>query len=450
MTPKLECRRHHVAVFLSHFFMFGLPQRATALWLAVAVSSSAVLLAAGVAAAGQLRWAPVAVLFAVACAIAESFQISLQTSRPGDHVKFSLSGAVILASALTLPLPWSLLAIGLGIAIGNRPVWFKRFYNVGLDVLSAAGAGLIWHFASANTNLYDLAALPWTVAAVLAYFALSSGLTSGIVALASRMPFRTIYLRTNRNTWHIYLGMLFLGVLIAILWNLSAWTVALAAIPLTAVYFALRNTVGLETETIGALFNLADILDARDPYTHGHSLRVGEYAEKLALSMGLSSDEAHLIFLAGRLHDIGKCAIRNEVLLKPSALDEAERAHMCIHPEVGASMLASFSLFGDCAKYVRGHHERWDGAGYPDQLEGETIPLGARIIAVVDSFDAMTTTRPYRKALPRAEAYRRLVEGAGTQWDPRIIASFLKQLDTNPPGVTEPLPLPATELRLAA
>jgi putative nucleotidyltransferase with HDIG domain len=244
--------------------------------------------------------------------------------------------------------------------------------------------------------------------------------------------------------------MLFLGVLIAILWNLSAWTVALAAIPLTAVYFALRNTVGLETETVGALFNLADILDARDPYTHGHSLRVGEYAEKLALSMGLSSDQAHLIFLAGRLHDIGKCAIHNEVLLKPGALDEEERAHMGIHPEVGASMLASFSLFGECARYVRGHHERWDGAGYPDGLEGETIPLGARIIAVTDSFDAMTTTRPYRNALPRTEAYRRLVEGAGTQWDPRIIAAFLKLLDTTALGETEPLPLVVIEERLAA
>jgi HD-GYP domain-containing protein (c-di-GMP phosphodiesterase class II) len=420
------------------------------LWLVVVVSSSAVLLGASIGAAEQLRWAPVAVLFAVASAIAESFQVSLQTSRPGDHVKFSLSGALLIATALTLPLPWSLLSVGFGMALGNRPIWFKRMYNVGLSVLAAAAAGLLWHFSPGTANIYDIDALPWTVAAVLAFFALSSGLTSGIVATASGMPFRTIYARTNRNTWHIYLGMLFLGVLIAILWNLSAWTVALAAIPLTAVYFALRNTVGLETEMIGALFNLADILDARDPYTHGHSLRVGEYAEKLALSMGSSSDQAHLIFLAGRLHDIGKCAIRNEVLLKPAALNEEERKHMCIHPDVGASMLASFSLFGECAAYVRGHHERWDGAGYPDGLRGEAIPLGARIIAVVDSFDAMTTTRPYRQALPRAEAYRRLSEGAGTQWDPQVITAFLKLLDTTELGESEPLALPATELRPAA
>jgi len=236
--------------------------------------------------------------------------------------------------------------------------------------------------------------------------------------------------------------MLFIGVLIAVLWVTSPWAIALAAIPLTAIYYTLRNTVSLETQTVDALFNLADILDARDSYTHGHSLRVGQYAEKLALAMRLSGDDAHLIFLAGRLHDIGKCAIKNEVLLKPSALNEEEFEHMCIHPEVGSSMLASFSLFSECARYVRGHHERWDGRGYPDKLQGENIPLGARIIAVADAFDAMTTTRPYRKALPVAEARRRLIEGAGSQWDARIVTAFLRLLETTPLGQPEPLPLP--------
>ncbi len=95
-------------------------------------------------------------------------------------------------------------------------------------------------------------------------------------------------------------------------------------------------------------------------------------------------------------------------------------------------MLASFSLFSECARYVRGHHERWDGRGYPDKLAGENIPLGARIIAVADAFDAMTTTRPYRKALPVAEARRRLIEGAGSQWDARIVTAFLRLLETTP------------------
>jgi putative nucleotidyltransferase with HDIG domain len=199
-----------------------------------------------------------------------------------------------------------------------------------------------------------------------------------------------------------------------------------------------------------AMFQMADILDARDPYTHGHSLRVGQYAEQLALAMGIKGDNAHLIFLAGRLHDIGKCAIQNEVLLKPGALTDDEYAHMCIHPEVGASMLASFSLFKECARYVRGHHERWDGNGYPDKLREDAIPLGARIIAVADAFDAMTTTRPYRKALPIAEARRRLAEGAGSQWDPRAITAFLVLLEATTLGQHEPLVLPTPTPTAAA
>jgi HD-GYP domain-containing protein (c-di-GMP phosphodiesterase class II) len=126
------------------------------------------------------------------------------------------------------------------------------------------------------------------------------------------------------------------------------------------------------------------------------------------------------------LHDIGKCAINNEVLLKRSSLDEEETNHMRRHPEVGSAMLAHFSLFSDVALFVRGHHERWDGQGYPDGLQGEAIPLESRIIAVVDSYDAMTTTRPYRVALAHAEALRRLQNGAGRQWDPRVVATFVK------------------------
>jgi HD-GYP domain-containing protein (c-di-GMP phosphodiesterase class II) len=431
--------------------MLGLPRKATILWWSVAIGALVVLVASADAAASDVRRLPIAVLMAIACGIAENFKVDLPTSRPGHRMSFSLAGALSVAALLVLPLPWAVLSIAAGMAVGNRTVWFKRLFNTGDLALATAAAGFIWQHSPTPTNASTVEAIPWTVATVIAFFIVNIGLACSMVAFASGMPLLITWWRSNRNTWPPNLGMLFLGVLVAILWSLSAWTIALAAIPLTAVYYALRNTVGLETETIGALFKLADILDARDPYTHGHSLRVGEYAEKLALAMGLSSDAAHLVFLAGRLHDIGKCAIKNEVLLKPGALNDEEREHMCIHPEVGSSMVASFSLFGECAKYVRGHHERWDGAGYPDKLKGDAIPLGARIIAVVDSFDAMTTTRPYRKALPRAEAYQRLAEGAGTQWDPRIIPVFLSLLETTSLAEGEPLELAAqAPLRPAA
>jgi putative nucleotidyltransferase with HDIG domain len=203
-------------------------------------------------------------------------------------------------------------------------------------------------------------------------------------------------------------------------------------IALLALHRAIDDRVKLETQTLDSLFELADILDARDKYTHGHSERVGFYAEQLAIQLGLSSDRAHLAFLAGRLHDIGKCAISNEVLRKPAALDEEEQSHMRMHPAVGGEMLGHFSLFREVARYVRGHHEQWDGSGYPDGLRGEAIPLESRIISVVDSFDAMTTTRPYRSALAQSEAVRRLRDGAGKQWDPKVVTAFLEWLERQP------------------
>jgi putative nucleotidyltransferase with HDIG domain len=208
------------------------------------------------------------------------------------------------------------------------------------------------------------------------------------------------------------------------------------AIALVALHSAMADRVKLETQTLESLFELADILDARDKYTHGHSERVGYYAEQLAIELELPSDRAHLSFLAGRLHDIGKCAIDNEVLLKRGALDDHEREHMRRHPEVGSAMLAHFSLFRDVARFVRAHHERWDGEGYPDGLRGEAIPLESRIIAVVDSYDAMTTTRPYRTALPHPEAVRRLLEGAATQWDPDVVAAFVRWAEQRQPVPT--------------
>lgn len=407
------------------------------------------MLACALTAPLQLRIVGAAVLFAIAGSIAETFSVPLPTSRPGNRVESSVGAAVAIAALLLLPLQWAVLTVAVATLSGRRTAWYKRIYNTGQAALSACAGALLWYMAGA-LSVTELRAVPFILGSSLAYTATNILLVSGIVALAAGLPLRLTLIRGHRHTWPAVLGVVFVGVLIAVLWSVSAWTIALAAIPLTALYYTLRNTVSLETNTVEALFQLADILDARDAYTHGHSLRVGQYAEKVALALGIAGDDAHLIFLAGRLHDIGKCAIRNEVLLKPGALDDEERAHMCIHPAVGGSMLASFSLFKECARYVRGHHERWDGKGYPDGLSGENIPLGARIIAVADAFDAMTTTRPYRKALPVAEAHRRLSEGAGTQWDPRVIAVFLELLENTSLGQQEPLVLPTATQPTAA
>jgi HD-GYP domain-containing protein (c-di-GMP phosphodiesterase class II) len=172
-----------------------------------------------------------------------------------------------------------------------------------------------------------------------------------------------------------------------------------------------------------ALERIALALEARIPGTTGHSRRVAEYARDLAEGMGLPPAQATKIAQAGTVHDIGKTCVPGTVLNKPGPLDERERGLVRRHATTGAAMVADL---GDTelTAFVRHHHERYDGGGYPDRLAGEQIPLGARILAVADTFDALTSNRPYRRALEHAQALKVLGAEAGTQLDPQVVACF--------------------------
>jgi diguanylate cyclase (GGDEF)-like protein len=173
-----------------------------------------------------------------------------------------------------------------------------------------------------------------------------------------------------------------------------------------------------------AAASLARAVDSRDAYTGSHSERVAALSGRIASQLGRSSEEIELTRLAGSLHDLGKLAIPEEILRKPSALTEAERLVLERHPQIGYRMLESLGV-EPIAEWVLHHHERWDGTGYPDGLEGGLIPLGARIIFVADAFDAMTSNRLYRVPLTHEEALREVERCAGTQFDPDVVQAFL-------------------------
>ncbi|WP_308531504.1 HD domain-containing phosphohydrolase [uncultured Paenibacillus sp.] len=174
---------------------------------------------------------------------------------------------------------------------------------------------------------------------------------------------------------------------------------------------------------------LAAALDARDPYTAGHSLRVAEYAVKIGELARLPEERIDELRKAALLHDIGKIGIRDAVLLKEGRLTEEEWEQVKQHPVLGEAILKQVEPADAMAPYlpgVRSHHERYDGGGYPDGLSGEEIPLFGRIIAVADAFDAMTSDRPYRKGLDRDQAIEILEQGRGTQWDPYFAELFVQ------------------------
>ncbi len=176
------------------------------------------------------------------------------------------------------------------------------------------------------------------------------------------------------------------------------------------------------TENI--LFALAAAVEAKDPYTEGHLHRLEEYASQISTVLALPARTQQVNRYGALLHDIGKIGIPEAILNKPGKLTPEEFAIIQRHTEIGERICRPLRFGAAIAPIVRGHHERWDGGGYPDGLAGEAIPLCARIVAVADAFDAMTTDRPYRKALTLKRAWEILREGAGTQWDAAVVEAF--------------------------
>lgn len=185
----------------------------------------------------------------------------------------------------------------------------------------------------------------------------------------------------------------------------------------------------LQERFVDGMMTLVDALEARDRYTCGHSLRVALMAGRIGGRVLPRAVDVAEVQLAARLHDIGKVAIPDRLLDKPSRLTAEEVVLMDTHPVVGESILRPIGQLRNVATIIRGHHERWDGGGYPDGLSGEAIPIGSRILALADTFDAMTSQRPYRDSLGLAETRREIADLLGKQFDPVIGRTFLELID---------------------
>ena len=181
----------------------------------------------------------------------------------------------------------------------------------------------------------------------------------------------------------------------------------------------------MQRSVLQSLLGLANALEAKDEYTRGHSERVAGLAQRLALAAGLGIAEAKTIAEAGLLHDLGKIGVPEHILRKQGPLTDEEWIAMRRHPLTGAQIVAPLEFFADAALIVRHHHERHDGSGYPDGLKGNGIPVGARIVAIADVYDALTSERPYRRKLARAEAVQIMRDDAGLTLEPRLTELFL-------------------------
>jgi putative nucleotidyltransferase with HDIG domain len=185
-----------------------------------------------------------------------------------------------------------------------------------------------------------------------------------------------------------------------------------------------EKTRALEATSFASIEALARAIDARDPYTYGHSARVARLSFEIAREMGLQPDELAALGRAALLHDIGKIGVEDRVLRKPGPLTKREVIAMRAHPVIGYEMLKGLHFLASSLGGIRHHHEHWDGTGYPDRLSGEDIPPPVRILTVADALDALTSDRPYRTAMSFSEAVATIEAGAGIQFDPAVIRSL--------------------------
>jgi putative nucleotidyltransferase with HDIG domain len=176
---------------------------------------------------------------------------------------------------------------------------------------------------------------------------------------------------------------------------------------------------------IGSMRSFVAAIDAKDPYTRGHSERVAAYSRIISKHLGLSEDEQHRIWVGALLHDVGKIGIEDRILRKSGVLTDEEYEQMKLHPVIGAQIMSRIEQLKEMIPAIRWHHEAWNGKGYPDGRKGEEIPLGARILAVADAYGSMIDERPYQSARPPAEAVKELEQERGKQFDPVVVDTFL-------------------------
>ena len=305
----------------------------------------------------------------------------------------------------------------------------KMLFNISQYAITIYFSWLIYHLFKVNTGPLHLKTdASAMILSCLTYVVINFFLVSTVISLSqgSRL-LRQLTSDLKLELLH-FATLVPVSLLIVILYDYEPLSIIILVLPLAMAHFSFENYMTLRTETKNTIEVLANIIDKRDTYTSEHSLRVAYYCGKIADEIGLPANEYETLITAARVHDLGKVSVPDNILLKAGRLIPEEETIMANHALVGFIILNNLKFYKSGALYVYYHHERYDGKGYPSGLAGEDIPLGARIMAVVDSYDAMTSDRTYRKALSQEHAINELTENAGTQFDPKIVKVFIKIL----------------------
>lgn len=405
------------------------PGNVGVLFAAVVAAGAGVLTWSGLeyAASGSLA---LLMLLGAAVVLAELVQVpgDERSLDPLDAHPFSLSSGIHVAAAIVAgPFAAAIVA-----AFGILSVDTLRgararsvAFNASAFAVAAAAGGFAFELAGGTPGQLDVPFdfLP-AAAVAAAYFGTSTALVAAIIAASTRKPLPPLLLDKARGELFASSAETAVGVAVALSLTSEPWEMVALVPLLLSVYVAKRNLARLRSETARALETFANVVDERDPYTYRHSARVADYVEELADALGLPLGTVARLRWAGRLHDLGKISVDAAVLRKPGRLDDDEWTAMRRHPRLSARILRRFRFSSGEARAVEYHHERYDGGGYygvgPDEL-----PLAAHFLVVADSYDAMTSDRPYRQGLAPEVALAEIEAGAGRQFHPAVAKAFV-------------------------
>jgi HD-GYP domain-containing protein (c-di-GMP phosphodiesterase class II) len=359
--------------------------------------------------------------------------------------KTNTATAVYFAILLLYPPPIAVAAVGVAVLAGNATLALRRnpsgrrmrsvydtVFNVAQTMIAIGIAATVLYAFRPETAIVmlttsDLWAVP---AAAASLYLATTFLVSAVVSLQlSRNPW-DVWLSTQRIDVPAEASLYLIGFATGVLSTDHAWAPLVMVIPTAVVYMSTKRAVQLQDQTIAAVEAMADIVDKRDPYTAEHSRRVAANSALIATQMGLKHDLIATIRVASRVHDLGKIALPDSILTKAGKLTPGEFALMKAHPQLGCDILSKFPQYRQGRAIVLAHHERIDGGGYPRGLNGDKIPLGAKILAVADALDAMTSSRPYRPAMSLRHAMNELHVGRGTQWSAEVVDAVDQLVDT--------------------
>ena len=324
----------------------------------------------------------------------------------------------------------------------NGPPWYGTLYNHAEAIIPAAAAGVVIHLVARQTFEPTLVTMIAVIAGGVIYFGLNNLLAALLSSTRDGGTVPRAFVANARQFGLTLIGLGPLAWLMAAMWVVAGPIGILPfAVPLYATRVGYKKVVEIRDMFTQTVRSLAGAVDAKDPFTAGHSERVQRIAKDLGEEMGCSDADLEALEWGGLLHDIGKIGIPDAILLKQGALTKEERMVMNAHPVKGEEIIRPVEKLKPELPIIRHHHEWFNGSGYPDRLVGHDIPRLARILHVADSFEAMTAARPYRMTpLSEEQALAELRKFSGIQFDPEVVAAFERLISRRPDWVAPNIP----------